>query len=87
MRCVNKNILVTGANGMIGKELVRILKDEHSPRYISDIDLPEYDLRDRIEFLESDIADEKMAMKRGKMRSQVKKLRKKLRQLTKDNGI
>ena len=45
------------------------------------------DLRDRIEFLEIDIADEKMAMKRGKMRSQVKKLRKKLRQLTKDNGI
>ena len=27
----NKNILVTGANGMIGKELVRILKEEYSP--------------------------------------------------------
>ena len=40
------------------------------------------DLRDRIEFLESDIADEKMAMKKGKMISQVKKLKKKLKQLT-----
>ena len=28
----NKNILVTGANGMIGKELVRILKKEYQPR-------------------------------------------------------
>lgn len=43
----NKNILVTGANGMIGKELVRILKEEYSPRYISEVDLPHYDLRER----------------------------------------
>jgi len=42
-----KNILVTGANGMIGKELVRILKQEYQPRYISEVDLPDYDLRDR----------------------------------------
>ena len=45
----DKNILVTGANGMIGKELVRILKEEYSPRYVSDVDLPEYDLRERID--------------------------------------
>ena len=45
----NKNILVTGANGMIGKELVRILKKEYQPRYISEVDLPEYDLRERID--------------------------------------
>ena len=43
----DKNILVTGANGMIGKELVRILEEEHSPRYVRKIDLPDYDLRDR----------------------------------------
>jgi len=39
------------------------------------------DLEDRIEFLESDIAEEEMAMKKGKMISQVKKLKKKLKQL------
>ena len=39
------------------------------------------DLQDRIEFLEKDIAGEKMAMKRGKMRSQVKKLKQKLKEL------
>ena len=27
----DKNILVTGANGMIGKELIRILKEEYKP--------------------------------------------------------
>ena len=42
-----KNILVTGANGMIGKELVRILEEEYSPRNVRKIDLPDYDLRDR----------------------------------------
>ena len=41
------------------------------------------DLEDRIEFLENDIAEEKMAMKRGKMISQVKRLKKKLKQLKK----
>ena len=39
------------------------------------------DLQDRIEFLESDIADEKMAMKKGKMISQVKKLKQKLKKV------
>ena len=43
----DKNILVTGANGMIGKQLVEILKTEYSPRYISEVDLPLYDLRSR----------------------------------------
>tara|TARA_R100001198_G_scaffold69435_1_gene41988 strand:- start:829 stop:1119 length:291 start_codon:yes stop_codon:yes gene_type:complete len=40
------------------------------------------DLQDRIEFLESDIESETKAMKKGKMISQVKKLKKKLKQLT-----
>jgi|TARA_R100001510_G_C7625816_1_gene185696 chaperonin cofactor prefoldin len=39
------------------------------------------DLQDRIEFLESDIENETKAMKKGKMISQVKKLKKKLKQL------
>jgi len=39
------------------------------------------DLQDRIEFLESDIADEKMVMKKGKMISQVKKLKQKLKKV------
>ena len=43
----DKNILVTGANGMIGKELIRILKEEYKPRYITDADLPLHDLRNR----------------------------------------
>ena len=42
-----KKITVTGANGMIGKELVRILKEEYSPESILEADLPIYDLRDR----------------------------------------
>ena len=33
----DKNILVTGANGMIGKELIRILKEEYKPRYIKPV--------------------------------------------------
>tara|TARA_R100001015_G_C4593534_1_gene148871 strand:- start:838 stop:1128 length:291 start_codon:yes stop_codon:yes gene_type:complete len=41
------------------------------------------DLEDRIEFLENDIAGEKMAMKRGKMISQVKKLKNKLKKIKK----
>mgnify|MGYP001275060960 CR=1 FL=1 len=45
----DKNILVTGANGMIGKELVRILEEEYKPRYITDVDLPLHDLRERID--------------------------------------
>ena len=45
----NKKILVTGANGMIGKELVRILKDEYKPQSIREVDLPNHDLRDRID--------------------------------------
>ena len=43
----NKKIAVTGANGMIGKELVRILKEEYSPKSVLEADLPIYDLRDR----------------------------------------
>ena len=45
----NKKILVTGANGMIGKELVRILKEEYKPQSIREVDLPNHDLRDRID--------------------------------------
>ena len=41
------------------------------------------DLEDRIEFLESDIAKEEMAMKKGKMISQVKKLKNKLKKIKK----
>ena len=39
------------------------------------------DLEDRIQFLEKDIASEKMTMKRGKMISQVKRLKQKLKEL------
>lgn len=45
----NKKIVVTGANGMIGKELVRILNDEYSPQSVLEVDLPDHDLRDRID--------------------------------------
>ena len=42
----DKNILVTGANGMIGRALVKLLEKE-SPKNITTADLPEYDLRSR----------------------------------------
>jgi GDP-L-fucose synthase len=42
----DKNILVTGANGMIGRALVKLLEKE-SPKNITAADLPEYDLRSR----------------------------------------
>jgi len=44
-----KKITVTGANGMIGKELVRILKEEYSPESVLEADLPIYDLRERVD--------------------------------------
>ncbi len=46
MRCVNKNILVTGGKGMIGRSLIKLLEQSKS-NYITIADLPEYDLRDR----------------------------------------
>ena len=42
----NKNILVTGGKGMIGRSLVDILQTK-SPNNILVADLPDYDLRDR----------------------------------------
>ena len=42
----NKNILVTGGKGMIGRSLVDILQTK-SPNNILVADLPNYDLRDR----------------------------------------
>ena len=42
----DKNILVTGANGMIGRALVKLLEKE-SPKNITTADLQEYDLRSR----------------------------------------
>ena len=39
------------------------------------------DLQDRIEFLERDVETEKKLMKKGKMISQIKKLKKRLKQL------
>ena len=42
----DKNILVTGANGMIGRALVKLLEKE-SPKNITTADLPAYDLRSR----------------------------------------
>ena len=42
----NKNILVTGGKGMIGRSLVDILETK-SPNNILVADLPDYDLRDR----------------------------------------
>ena len=42
----DKNILVTGGKGMIGRTLVSLLKKE-SPKHLTIVDLPEYDLRNR----------------------------------------
>ena len=42
----NKNILVTGGKGMLGRSLVDILQTK-SPNNILVADLPDYDLRDR----------------------------------------
>ena len=42
----DKNILITGGKGMIGRALTKLIEKE-SPRYIKIADLPEYDLRDR----------------------------------------
>ena len=42
----DKNILVTGGNGMIGRALVKLLKEE-SPKNVIIADLPYEDLRDR----------------------------------------
>ena len=42
----DKNVLVTGGKGMIGKSLIRILESK-SPKNIKVADLPDYDLRDR----------------------------------------
>jgi GDP-L-fucose synthase len=44
MKFDNKNILVTGANGMIGHQLVRLLKERGAD--VTETDLPD-DLRDR----------------------------------------
>jgi len=44
MKLNNKNILVTGANGMIGRQLVNLLKEKNVN--ITETDLPD-DLRDR----------------------------------------
>ena len=42
----DKNILITGGNGMIGRALAELIKKE-SPRFLTIADLPEYDLRNR----------------------------------------
>ena len=42
----DKNILITGGKGMVGRALVKMIEKE-SPRYLTVADLPEYDLRDR----------------------------------------
>ena len=42
----NKNIVVTGANGMIGTKLTELLMDTDC-NYVMGVDLPEIDLRDR----------------------------------------
>ncbi len=47
----NKNILVTGGNGMIGKRLVELLKHKGANVHIAD--LPEYDLIERIDCKEA----------------------------------
>ena len=39
---INKNVLVTGGNGMIGKRLVELLKHEGADVRVAD--LPEYNL-------------------------------------------
>jgi len=44
----DKNILVTGGKGMVGRALIRLLEKE-SPKHITIADLPEYDLRERID--------------------------------------
>ena len=44
----DKNILVTGGKGMVGRALIRLLEKE-SPKRITIADLPEYDLRERID--------------------------------------
>ena len=43
----DKNVLVTGGNGMIGQALVELLYDETSVNSITVADLPNVDLRDR----------------------------------------
>ena len=43
----DKNVLVTGGNGMIGQALVELLYDETSASTITAADLPNVDLRDR----------------------------------------
>ena len=43
----DKNVLVTGGNGMIGQALVELLYDETSVNAITVADLPNVDLRDR----------------------------------------
>tara|TARA_Y100001963_G_scaffold157262_1_gene252984 strand:+ start:855 stop:1772 length:918 start_codon:yes stop_codon:yes gene_type:complete len=43
----NKNVLVTGSNGMIGRQLVKLLLKEGA--IVSEADLPTYDLRERID--------------------------------------
>ena len=46
MKLQNKNVLVTGGNGMIGRALVELLYDTTSAN-IMVADLPNVDLRDR----------------------------------------
>ena len=46
MKFDNKNVLVTGGNGMIGRQLVELLYDTTSAN-ITVADLPNVDLRDR----------------------------------------
>jgi len=41
-----KKILVTGGNGMIGRALIRLLKDQTSAQ-LTVADLPKFDLRNR----------------------------------------
>ena len=42
----DKNVLITGGKGMVGRALAKMIEKE-SPRYLTIADLPEYDLRDR----------------------------------------
>ena len=42
----DKNILITGGKGMVGRALAKLIEKE-SPRYLTIADLPEYDLRSR----------------------------------------
>tara|TARA_R110002012_G_scaffold108006_1_gene250268 strand:+ start:1434 stop:1865 length:432 start_codon:yes stop_codon:yes gene_type:complete len=60
-------------------------KAEHKDLVVTDRNKTEkiIDLEDRIEFLNSDISDEKSLMKRGKMITQRNKLKKKLKQYRK----